>query len=131
MDVYIDKAAKSGEYPLQFMKDGKSLAIINYSLEARVSGSQNRESFTSKDVIYLITPDRFANGDKTNDAFPAMLENDVDRSKLFSRHGGDIQGIIDRLDYIKRWVIRLFGACLCLRMIKSSKLPWLFHHQSL
>ena len=102
VDVYIDKAAKSGEYPLQIMKDGKSLAIINYSLEARVSGSQNRESFTSKDVIYLITPDRFANGDKNNDAFPAMLENDVDRSKLFARHGGDIQGIIDRLDYIKK-----------------------------
>jgi hypothetical protein len=102
VDVYIDKAAKSGEYPLQIVKDGKSLAIINYSLETRVSGSQNRESFSSKDVIYLITPDRFANGDKTNDAFPAMLEKDVDRSQLFARHGGDIQGIIDRLDYIKK-----------------------------
>lgn len=102
VDVYIDKSAKSGLYPLQIMRDGKTLATINYSLNARVSGSQNRESFTSKDVIYLITPDRFANGDKTNDVFPAMLEKDVDRSQLFARHGGDIQGIIDRLDYIKK-----------------------------
>ncbi|MHA8088124.1 glycoside hydrolase family 13 protein [Aquirufa sp. Wall-65K1] len=102
VDFLIEKSAKPGEYPLQIMKEGKVLATIPYSLQSRVAGSQNRESFSSKDVIYLITPDRFANGDKSNDTHSALLEKDVDRSKLFTRHGGDIQGIIDRLDYIKK-----------------------------
>ena len=101
VDVIIDKAAKSGEYPLQIMKDGKSLAIINYSVEARVSGSQNRESFSSKDVIYLITPDRFANGDKTNDIVKGMTETTLNRDSMYHRHGGDIQGIINNLDYLQ------------------------------
>lgn len=102
VDVLIDKAAKSGDYPLQIFKEGKLLTTINYSLQARVSGSKDRESFSSKDVIYLITPDRFANGDKSNDTYPNMKETDLDRSKLYARHGGDIQGIIDHLDYIKK-----------------------------
>jgi glycosidase len=102
VDVLIDKSAKAGEYPLQLFKEGKLLTTINYSLQARVSGSKDRESFSSKDAIYLITPDRFANGDKSNDTNPAMKETDLDRSKLYARHGGDIQGIIDHLDYIQK-----------------------------
>ena len=60
----------------------------------------NRETFNSSDVIYLITPDRFANGDQKNDVVKKLKEKKVNRKKPYSRHGGDIQGIIDHLDYI-------------------------------
>ncbi|MHA8067355.1 glycoside hydrolase family 13 protein [Aquirufa sp. ROCK2-A2] len=102
VDVVVDKSAKSGNYPLQIIKDGKQLSQINYSLQDRVAGSKDRESFSSKDVIYLITPDRFANGDKSNDSHPGLAEKNVDRSQMYARHGGDIQGIIDHLDYIQK-----------------------------
>ena len=48
----------------------------------------------------MITPDRFANGDKTNDTNPTLIEKTIDRSDNYARHGGDIQGIINHLDYI-------------------------------
>jgi len=56
--------------------------------------------FNQQDVMYLITPDRFANADTTNDGVAGMNEMEVDRSEPFARHGGDVQGIINRLDYL-------------------------------
>lgn len=102
VDLLIEKSAKAGTYPLQISKNGKSMATIDYVLQARVKDSQQRESFSSKDAIYLITPDRFANGDPSNDTHANMSEQGVDRSQWYARHGGDIQGIIERLDYIKK-----------------------------
>lgn len=58
-------------------------------------------SFNSSDVIYLITPDRFSNGDESNDIDSSLLEIKIDRNDGYSRHGGDIKGIIDHLDYIQ------------------------------
>ncbi len=55
--------------------------------------------YSSKDLIYLLMPDRFANGNESNDSEPDMLEK-VDRQKPNGRHGGDIEGIIEHLDYI-------------------------------
>lgn len=63
------------------------------------------------DVMYLITPDRFANGDPSNDAFEQMNETTVNRQEPFGRHGGDIQGIIDRLDYLKDLGITSVWSC--------------------
>lgn len=57
--------------------------------------------FSQADVQYLITPDRFANGDPTNDSLPGFAEHKYGREKPYGRHGGDIQGVIDHLDYIK------------------------------
>jgi glycosidase len=59
------------------------------------------DPLNSSDRIYLIMPDRFSNGDKTNDKIPDMMQKEIDRSKMYFRHGGDIQGIIVHLDYIK------------------------------
>ncbi|MFN2430090.1 MAG: cyclomaltodextrinase N-terminal domain-containing protein, partial [Cryomorphaceae bacterium] len=53
------------------------------------------------DFIYLITPDRFANGDLTNDSIPGMKESGVDRNEPYHRHGGDIQGMINRIDFME------------------------------
>lgn len=72
---------------------------LAYQLKAREPGSKQRQGFSNKDAIYLITPDRFANGDPNNDNHPNMLEL-ANRADKDGRHGGDIKGIIDSLDYL-------------------------------
>ena len=98
VDVKIDADAQPGTYYIVFSKDGQSFKYP-YEIAARREGSAERTSFTTADMIYLIMPDRFANGDPSNDSVEGMPDK-ADRSKPFGRHGGDIQGIIDHLDYI-------------------------------
>ena len=100
IDVNILKDAKPGTYYLVFSKDGKPAFKYPYEIAARESGSVQRKSYTAADMIYLIMPDRFANGDPSNDSTSDTSEKS-DRSKYFGRHGGDIKGIIDHLDYIE------------------------------
>lgn len=85
---------------ISFSKNGKSIKEIEYELKNRIENSADREGFNSSDVIYLITPDRFANGDTQND-INKELGDVLDREDPQARHGGDIQGIIDNLDYIE------------------------------
>lgn len=100
IDVNILKDAKPGTYYLVFSKDGKPAFKYPYEIAARESGSVQRKSYSAADMIYLIMPDRFANGDPSNDSTSDTAEK-FDRSKYFGRHGGDIKGIIDHLDYIE------------------------------
>ncbi len=97
-DVQISASAEPGTYYLVF-GEGENSFKYPYEIAAREDGSADRESFTTADMIYLIMPDRFANGDPSNDDADDMTEK-ADRSEFFGRHGGDIQGIIDHLDYI-------------------------------
>ncbi len=71
-----------------------------YSIKARRENSKNRKSFDSSDLIYLIMSDRFANGNLNNDSTKETIDK-VNRSNKDGRHGGDIEGIIKNLDYIK------------------------------
>ena len=89
-----------GTYRITLEEDGKEKHKIAYELKARREGSAQRKGFDSSDLIYLIMPDRFANGDPSNDSHPDLIEK-ADRSNPGGRHGGDIQGIIDHLDYIE------------------------------
>ncbi|WP_434937530.1 glycoside hydrolase family 13 protein [Shewanella sp. HL-SH8] len=73
---------------------------IEYPILAREKESKNRQGFSNKDVIYLITPDRFINGNSENDNHPDMLEQ-VNRADKDGRHGGDIMGIRKALPYLK------------------------------
>ncbi len=98
VDVKIAANAAPGTYYIVFSKDGQSFRYP-YEIAARREGSAERTSFTTADMIYLIMPDRFANGDPSNDSVEGMPDK-ADRSKPFGRHGGDIQGTIDHLDYI-------------------------------
>lgn len=83
------------------LKNGKKLVnTYTYELKQRDANSANRASFTSKDVMYLIMPDRFANGDEKNDSQKNLIEK-ANRSNPNGRHGGDLRGIINHLDYIK------------------------------
>ena len=98
VDVKIAADAQPGTYYIVFSKDGQSFKYP-YEIAAREAGSAERPSFTTADMIYLIMPDRFANGDTTNDSTDDT-DDKYARNELFGRHGGDIQGIIDHLDYI-------------------------------
>jgi len=100
LDVLIWPVDKPEYFRIDFTKDGKTVVFYDYELKARVSGSSGRKGFNSSDVIYLLMPDRFANGDTANDNVPGMNEP-VKRSDPNGRHGGDIKGIMQHLDYIK------------------------------
>ena len=84
-----------------FTKNGKVAFTHKYELIKRRDNSAQRKGFDSSDVVYLIMPDRFANGKPENDSTPETIEK-PDRVKQSGRHGGDIQGIINHLDYIKQ-----------------------------
>lgn len=81
-------------------KNKKKSFTQNYSLKSRKQNSRLRKGFDSSDMIYLIMSDRFANGNPNNDSTPETIEK-LDRTKIDGRHGGDIEGIIQHLDYIK------------------------------
>ena len=98
VDVKVAKDAQPGTRRLVFSK-GPETFRVSYELAAREPGSAQRGSFGTADAVYLIMPDRFVNGDPTNDETPDTMENPA-YDAFFGRHGGDIQGIEDRLDYI-------------------------------
>ena len=98
VDVKIAANAQPGTYYIVFSKDGQSFKYP-YEIAAREEGSAERKSFTTADMIYLIMPDRFANGDTSNDSTEGTADKYA-RHELFGRHGGDLQGIINNLDYI-------------------------------
>lgn len=98
VDVEVSSSAKAGTYYLVFSGEGKSFKYP-YEIADRKKGSAERKGFSTADMIYLVFPDRFANGDPTNDSTPDTADK-ADREANLGRHGGDIQGIIDHLDYI-------------------------------
>jgi glycosidase len=98
--LFVDlDVIKQGKYTIEISK-GKNKTQILYEIFTRRSGSRERKGFNQSDAIYLIMPDRFANGDTTNDVIENSIQK-LDRKTLEDRHGGDIKGIIDRLDYLK------------------------------
>jgi neopullulanase len=98
IDLDIAKA-KPGTFVIRFEKDKKTVAEYPYELREREPGSANRAGFNNSDALYLIMPDRYANGNPGNDEVAGMKEK-PDRSDLKGRHGGDIKGLKDHLDYI-------------------------------
>jgi glycosidase len=92
--------AKVGSFELEFSNPTLKGFTYSYELKARQANSANRKSYENSDVIYLLMPDRFSNGNPANDSRPEVSEK-ANRSLKGGRHGGDIQGIINHLDYIK------------------------------
>jgi len=99
IDLFLSEEAIPGEFEIIFNKEGQPKTKYNYTLLKREPDSAGRQGFSPADVIYLITPDRYANGDPGNDS-SSQLKEKQNRLKKDGRHGGDIQGIIDHLDYI-------------------------------
>ncbi|HEU0136462.1 MAG TPA: glycoside hydrolase family 13 protein [Flavobacterium sp.] len=99
--VTIDtKNVPASDIVFSFKKGNKVAFTKTYSLKPRRANSASRKSFDASDMIYLLMPDRFANGNPNNDSTSDTNEK-ADRSKPNGRHGGDIAGIINNLDYIK------------------------------
>ena len=96
----LDENIQAGTVKIEFYKDKKQLLSHNFELKNRQAGSAMRESFSPRDVIYLLMPDRFSNGDPSNDSKENLKEK-ANRSNQDGRHGGDILGIINQLDYLR------------------------------
>ena len=101
VDLRIFSGAVPGTFPIKFVKAGEKPLVYDYALKKRDHSAGRAQGVTDKDLIYLIMPDRFSNGDETNDSFSTLREKGVHRDSMYSRHGGDIQGIMNHLDYLK------------------------------
>lgn len=99
LDVSIAASAKPGLFKITG-KAGNQTVSHSYELKARTGETKGR-GVSAADFIYLIMPDRFANGDPANDKFASMADTSADRSSPYLRHGGDFKGIADHLDYLK------------------------------
>lgn len=99
--VYLNiDGAKAGEMTLNF-KQGKQSKKVKYELRDRAMAGEKRIGFTNEDVLYMLMPDRFANGNPQNDVIKTMRDKTCDRNAPSLRHGGDLEAIRQHLDYFK------------------------------
>ena len=98
--LYFDLSqATPGKVNLLF-RNGKDKKKLSYELKARTVAPESHKGFSTADVLYLLMPDRFSNGNLANDKLPQLLCQKVDRQDPNGRHGGDLAGIEKHLDYI-------------------------------
>lgn len=90
---------KASELVFSFKNKNKVAFTQKYSLKERRANSANRKSYDASDMMYLIMPDRFANGNPKNDSHTTLTEK-ANRELPAGRHGGDIEGIIKNIDYL-------------------------------
>jgi len=102
LDLNITSSAKPGVLKIK-IKENDSSFNIDFRINKRRTGNGTAfaQGVTSKDFIYLIMPDRFSNGDTTNDRIPGMRDQSLNRDSVHSRHGGDLKGIQNHLDYLE------------------------------
>ncbi len=100
LDITIAPDAQPGIVSINVGKNKKS---ISWPLSKRRAGNGKAfaQGLSSADVVYLLMPDRFSNGDLSNDKVTGMRDQTLNRDSIYHRHGGDLQGIIDHLDYLK------------------------------
>ena len=97
--IYLNtRGAQPGTMDITF-KQGRSKKKVKYQLLAREKSGNQRMGFTNADVLYMLMPDRFADGNPANNQIPGMEAYKNDRTKPSLRHGGDIEGIRQHLDY--------------------------------
>jgi glycosidase len=101
LNLHIAANAQPGQIEIRWMKDGQQVLVSNYTLAVRRKDSAQRASFTPADAIYLVVPDRFANGDTRNDNHTGLVEK-ANRQDPGGRHGGDIAGLRQHLNYIAK-----------------------------
>ncbi len=100
--VYLNlEGAKAGEMTLN-LKQGKAVKKVKYLLKNREMPGDKRIGFSNEDVLYMLMPDRFADGNPKNDVVKTMRDKTCDRSAPSLRHGGDLEGIRQHLDYFNQ-----------------------------
>lgn len=102
LDLVISPSAKPGTVKINMKNTGGS-TVYAFELKPRRkgNGTSYAQGVRSEDFIYLLMPDRFANGDYDNDRLPGYKDQTLNRDSMYHRHGGDIAGVIDHLDYLK------------------------------
>lgn len=122
VDLTLDKDLKATTFNIEFTKKGKKTIVQPYTLKQRSNDANQHQGFDAQDVVYLIMPDRFSNGDPSNDNIKGMEQ--MDRKGKYTRHGGDLQGIINHLDYIKN----LGVTSIWLNPVQENDQPFQSYH---
>ncbi len=99
VDLRIDARTPPGDLQIELRRGDTVVTTLAYPLQARAPGSAERQGFGPKDAIYLVVPDRFANGDPSIDQVEGLTEG-LNRADPGGRHGGDLAGLTRHLDYI-------------------------------
>lgn len=102
LDLSIAPSAKPGNVVIEFSAEGKNHAV-QWPLKPRRDGRNQTfaQGVNASDFIYFLMPDRFSNGDPTNDRVVGMRDQSLNRDSIYDRHGGDLQGVINHLDYLQ------------------------------
>lgn len=123
LNLVITEKVKAGIFQIKFKNNNKIVHSYDYELKERKAGSKERKGFNSSDAIYLIMPDRFSNGNPENDNMPGMIEK-ANRDDPNGRHGGDIKGITNQIDYFKELGI----TTLWLNPVLENNMPKYSYH---
>jgi len=123
LELQINENVLPGNYSFTFKNKTKELTY-NYQILNKNVNPKAMEGINNADLIYLIMPDRFANGDLKNDVILNFNENKIKRDSILGRHGGDITGITQRLDYIKE----LGATTLWLNPVQENNQPKESYH---
>ncbi|NMH86777.1 glycoside hydrolase family 13 protein [Flavivirga algicola] len=124
IDLNISKETKAGKFNIIFKKENEADLVYTYELKPREKSAENYIGFDSSDAIYLITPDRFANGNPDNDIVESLKEKTIDRTNNYARHGGDIEGIIKHLDYVEDLGFTAIWSC----PLQTNDMPQSSYH---
>lgn len=103
INLLIDQQTEPGNLNIQLRDKKNKIRNIPYSLKTRSAenGKTRNTGISSADLIYLIMPDRFSNGDPSNDRIPGLKDQSLNRDSIYDRHGGDLKGIQNHLDYLQ------------------------------
>ncbi len=107
VDLIISSLAKPGKikFRLNNLQGQEGNTSVNFEFELKTRNKENGKTrvqgVNSKDLVYLLMPDRFSNADPSNDAFSDLRDPEADRKNIFARHGGDLKGIENHFDYLK------------------------------
>lgn len=103
INLLINPGTQPGNITIQVKDKKNKLRNISYSLKKRSAenGKTRITGVTSEDLIYLIMPDRFSNGDPSNDKIAGLKDQSLNRDSIYDRHGGDLKGIQNHLDYLQ------------------------------
>lgn len=124
IDLLIDKGTQPGSFDISFTKKGAKPLHYTYRLDRPSNDPGRNQGVTDKDLIYLIMPDRFSNGDPSNDKVTGMKDQSLNRDSMYERHGGDIQGLMNHLDYLKDLGVT---AIWCTPMIENDMTRASYH----
>lgn len=102
LDVEIKAEAKPGNVPINLITNtGTEKLFWKIERKKADNGKKYGQGVRSHDLVYLLMPDRFSNADGTNDKVEGLKDQSLNRDSMYHRHGGDLQGVINHLDYLK------------------------------